>query len=235
MTELEAEYERRLEAYAEEHEDAFDEDDTTPEVIAGGLMPYPDELQASYAHFRLTLPPKIFARYKACKSALTIDHPGDIETASSPLTVSTLRFLLSRAGEGALVFPNDIPLVPTEEMLAKLQKKRGLDGFEDPKPKTKAKSKTETTATKTREPRPGEVRAARVVQSLEVLMNDPELALDLRGELRNVPKLTQKYAALLLEEGPMSDAKASKSLGATVEELAEVADELEQLLAELRE
>jgi len=235
MTELEAAYERKLEQYADEHEDAFEDEDFTPDITAGGLMPPPAELAASYAHYKLALPPKILAAYKKCKSVLTIDRPGDLEAGSSRLLVSTLRFLLTRAGEGALLYQNDVPLVPAEEILAKIQKKKGLPGFDDePAGAKKAKAEAKPT-TKTREARPGEVRAVRVAQGLEALMNDPELALDLRAELLQAPKLAQKYAALVMEEGAMSDAKAAKTLGASVEDLTEAADELDHILADLRE
>lgn len=232
MTELETLFEEHLEAYAADHEDAFDDEDLPPEVSAGGLMPPPKELQALYTHLRLTLPPAILARYKACKSVLTLDQPGDIN--ESRALVSTLRFLLSRTGDGALLFQNDVPLVPAEEILADLLSKRGLPGFDD-KPKAKKAPARGAAKRETREEKPGEVRAVRVAQALEALMNDPELALDLRSALKIAPTLAQKYAALLLEEGAMPDARAAKLLGTSVETLASAADGLDQVLIELRE
>ena len=83
--------------------------------------------------------------------------------------------------------------------------------------------------------KPGELRAVRVSQGLDVLMNDPELALDLRHALQQIPKLGQQYAALVLQNGVMSDEAAAKKLKVDMEELTEVADELDEILAELRE
>ena len=44
-------------------------------------------------------------------------------------------------------------------------------------------------------------------------MNDPELALDLRDELQNVPKLAQQYAALILQNGVLADANDQERKG----------------------
>ncbi|MDI1444194.1 hypothetical protein [Polyangium sp. 6x1] len=229
------EYERHLEAYIDEHVDRIDEDETVPEVAAGGEVPPVSELQAAYALAKRPLPKPILARYRACKSVITLDQASDLEVGPCRGLVSTLRYLLPRVGEGALVFPNDVPLVPVEEMLARIENKRGLPGFDgdeddddDDTPMhlaTKGKTKDA----------PDQVRALRVLASLEGLMNDPELALDLRGTLQRSSKLAQRYAALLVEDGAVSDIKASKELGVTVEELTKMADELDRTLLALKE
>jgi hypothetical protein len=230
MTKLETAYEQYFEAYADVNGDALDDDDGVPDVVAGGMMPPAKELEALYTHLRLTLPKEILKRYKACKSVLTLDKPGDPD--DSPALVSIVRYLLARTGEGALVMQNDMPLVPAEELVAKLSKKKGLPGFDE---ETKGDQGAKRKAPAAREEKPGEVRAVRVSQALDVLMNDPELALDLRQTLHKVPKLGQQYAALLLEHGVMPDAAAAKKLGVRTEALTEVADMLDEILAELRE
>jgi hypothetical protein len=230
------EYERHLEAYIDEHVDRIDEDETVPEVAAGGEVPPVSELQAAYALAKRPLPKPILARYRTCKSVITLDQAADLEVGPCRGLVSTLRYLLPRAGEGALLFPNDVPLVPVEEMLARIESKRGLPGFDgdeddedddDSLAASLAKGKTKDA--------PDQVRALRVLASLEGLMNDPELALDLRGTLKRSSKLAQRYAALLVENGALSDIRASKELGVSVEELAKMADELDRTLLDLKD
>jgi hypothetical protein len=232
MTKLETAYEQYFEAYVDVNGDALDDDESVPDVVAGGMMPPPKELEALYKHLGIALSKDILKRYKACKSVMTVDKPADLETDGARVLVSTLRYLLARVGDGALVLQNDPPLVPAEELIAKLGKKKGLPGFDE---EEKADKSERRKAPAMRAEKPGEVRAVRVSQALDALMNDPELALDLRHELQNVPKLGQQYAALILQHGVMADAVAAKKLGTQEEALAEAADELDEMLAELRE
>jgi hypothetical protein len=232
MTKLETAYEQYFEAYADVNGDMFDDDDSVPDVVAGGLMPPAKELEALYNHLGLALPKEILKRYKACKSVMTLDKPGDLEADGSRALVSTLRYLLARVGEGALVLQNDPPLVAAEVLVAKLSKKKGLPGFDE---EEKADKPAQRKAPAARAEKPGEVRAVRVSQALDVLMNDPELALDLRHALQSIPKLGQQYAALILQHGVMPDAAAAKKLGVREEALTEAADELDEMLEELRE
>jgi hypothetical protein len=195
-------------------------------------MPPAKELEALYKHLGLSLPKEILKRYKACKSVMTLDKPGDFQADGSRVLVSTLRYLLARMGDGALVLQNDPPLVAAEDLVAKLFKCKGLPGFDEEEKSDKPERRKAPAA---RAEKPGELRAVRVSQALEVLMNDPELALDLRDELQNVPKLAQQYAALILQNGVLADAAAAKKLGVREEALVEAADELDEMLAELRE
>lgn len=232
MTKLETTYEQYFEAYADVNGDELDDDDSVPDVVAGGAMPPAKELEALYKHLGLTLPKEILKRYRACKSVLTLDNPAVLETGHARAFVAILRYLLVRVGEGALVLQNDPPLIPAEELLAKLRKEKGLPGFDEEEKSEKA---ARVKAPAARAEKPGEGRAIRVSQALDVLMNDPELALDLRHVLQELPKLAQQYAALILQHGVMADAAAAKKLGAREETLAEAADELDEVLAELRE
>jgi hypothetical protein len=195
-------------------------------------MPPAKELQALYAHFGLDLPKDILKRYRACKSVMTLDKPSGLEGDGARVLVSTLRYLLPRMGEGALVMQNDPPLVPAETLLAKVRTMKGLPGFDDEESANKAERRKAPAA---RAEKPGEVRAVRVSQALDVLMNDPELALDLRQALHELSKLGQQYAALILQHGVMADAAAAKKLAVREEALTEAADELDEMLAELRE
>lgn len=232
MTKLETAFEQYFEAYVDVNGDVIDEDEPVPDVIAGGLMPPAKELQALYAHLQLDLPKEILKRYRACRSVVTLDKPGDLETEGSRVLVSTLRYLLARVGEGALILQNDPPLVTAETLLAKVRKMKGLPGFDEEVTASLAEKRKPPAA---RAEKPGEVRAVRVSQSLDALMNDPELALDLREALQDIPKIGQQYAALILQHGVMADAAAAKKLGVREEALTEAADELDEMLTDLRE
>ncbi len=234
MSKLETAYEQYFEAYADVNGDALDMDESVPDVMAGGLMHPVKELEAYYKHLGLVLPKEILKRYRACKSVMTLDKPGDIETDSSLAFVSVLRYLLTRVGEGALVLQNDPPLVAAEELLAKLKKMKGLPGF-DEEDKVEEDKPARRKAPAARAEKPGEVRAVRVSQALDVLMNDPELALDLRAAMQDLSKLGQQYAALILQHGVMPDASAAKKLGVKEDALTEAADELDEILEDLRE
>lgn len=231
VTKLVTTYEQYVEAYADVNGEEFDDDDSVPDVVAGGTMPPAKELEALYKHLGIVLPKEILKRYRACKSVLTLDKPGDIETPGVRALVSTLRYLLTRLGEGTLVLQNDPPLVPAEDLLTKLSKKKGLPGFDEEQQADTPKRKPPAA----RAEKPGEVRAVRVSQALDTLMNDPELALDLRAALQDIPKLGQQYAALILQHGVMPDAAAAKKLGVREEALTEAADELDEMLEELTE
>ncbi len=231
MTKLETSFEQYFEAYLDVNGEEL-EDESVPDVVAGGMMPPAKELEALYKHLGLVLPKEILKRYRACKSVLTLDKPDDLETSGSRVLVSILRYLLARVGEGALVLQNDPPLVPAEELVAKLRKMKGLPGFDE---EDQGDVPGRRQAPAARAEKPGEGRAVRVSQALDVLMNDPELALDLRHALQELPKLAQQYAALILQHGVMADLAAAKKLGAREDALTEAADELDEVLEDLRE
>lgn len=218
-----------LASCAAEHGGLFADGAPAPEVTAGGPMPLVAEIQALYAHRGVDPPAEILARYRKCKSVMTIDRAVDLETSPSPLLVSTVRFLLSRAGKDALLFPDDVPLVPVEDALAKLRSRRRLRGFEDAALRAKAREKA---ATRARAPAPDELRAIRMKQTLDTLLDTPVLVPEVQSALRSSPPLARDYAELLLERGPMPDAKAARSLGVTKEELARAACELDWTLRE---
>ena len=237
MRDLEAECERAVEAFLEEHPGC---DDEVAEVLAGGELRSLDEVKEGYARYRMKLPPAVVARVEACRSVMTLERPGDLGVDA--LQVSVLRYLLERTGE-ALVMFNDYPLVPSEGALENLAEKEGVEGFgaapDAPKPRQARKpatagsaraGSTKAATAKVEEDASGEERAARVEHLLSAARDNPELSIDVVEVLRKTPDLGRRYAALLIEEGSQADASAAKTLRATPEEIAAVADKLEAAL-----
>lgn len=218
MRELEAAAIAAVEDYLEEHPEC---DDDWGEMGAGGAKPTADEVRAAYAKFRLTLEPAVLERLDRCRSVLSIDHPGDIDTVGG-LQVSILSFLLERAGE-SLVLLNDYPLETGESLSAKLRKRRGAAGFgQAPEPKRRTAAR--------RDPKGGEVRALRVLGLLERAVKDVRVAIDVKQALLAVSPAARNYGALLLEEGALTDAKAAKALGVAQPDVTAAAEELERAL-----
>jgi len=219
MLELEESTQRALDDYLQEHPDC---DDDWGEMSAGGFIPTHDEVIAAYRQFRLELPPGVLERLSRCRSAFSIDRPGDIETEGG-LQVSILRFLLERTGQGMALL-NDYPFESSEHLLARLRKKRGAKGFgAEP---TVRKKKVVRRKAKT-----GEVRALRVLGTLQRAMGDVRAAIDVKDALGTVSEGAREYGALLLEEGPLTDAQSAKALGVSRAEVAVVADELDRALS----
>ncbi|MCC6903912.1 MAG: hypothetical protein IT377_33395 [Polyangiaceae bacterium] len=218
MRELEAAAIAAVEDYLEEHPDC---EDDWGEMGAGGALPTADEVRAAHVKLRLTLEPAVLERLDRCRSVLSIDHPGDIETVGG-LQVSILSFLLERAGE-SLVLLNDYPLETGEALSAKLRKRRGAAGFgQAPEPKRRPPAR--------RDAKGGEVRALRVLGLLERAVKDVRVAIDVKQALLAVSPAARNYGALLLEEGALTDAKAAKALGVAQPEVTAAADELERAL-----
>lgn len=77
---------------------------------------------------------------------------------------------------------------------------------------------------------PGEVRALRILGTLQRALGDVRVAIDVKNTLRAVSEGARNYGALLLEEGALTDAKAAKALGVTRAEVARAAEELDAAL-----
>lgn len=218
MIDVENAVEVALEQYLEDHPDC---DDDWGQMGPGGLLPSLDEVRAAYARYGLTLEQDVLARFQRCRSAFTIDRPGDIEVAGG-LQVSLLRFLLEEIGE-SLVLLNDYPFETSEALLTRLKKRRSAPGFgKSSAPKRRPVAR--------RDEKPGELRAIGILRLLERAMSDVRVAIDVKAALAKVSASAQRYAVFLLEEGAESDAKAAKALGMTKAELLEVAEELETAL-----
>lgn len=211
-----------VEDYLEEHPDC---EDDWGEMSAGGRIPTADEVRDAYARFRIALEGSVLDRLERCRSAFTIDHPGDIDAVGG-LQVSLLRFVLERAGD-ALVLLNDYPLETSEELLAKLKKRPHAKGFAA----SAAPAKTpRRRAAAPRDAMAGELRAVRVLRTLEAALNDVRVAIDVKEALRRVSEAARTYGALLLEEGAMSDGKAAEALRIPEAEVTRAAEELEAAL-----
>ena len=137
--------------------------------------------------------------------------------------MSILRFLLERTGKG-LALLNDYPFETTEHLLARLRKKRGARGFES-EPTVRKKEVVR------RKAKTGEIRALRVLGTLQRAMGDVRVAIDVKDALRTVSEGAREYGALLLEEGALTDAQAATALGTSRAEVAVVADELDRALS----
>jgi hypothetical protein len=166
----------------------------------------------------LPLDPDILVRLGGCRSAFSIDRPGDI--AVGGLQVSVMRFVLQRTGPG-LAMLNDYPFVTSEILLAELARLRGSPRLDAPAAVARPRKPVPR-----RDARPGEVRALRLVGVLESAQDDPATAIDVRAIVDRAPALARAYLALLLEAGAMSDAQAAKRLAVSTADLSEAADGL---------
>jgi hypothetical protein len=219
MLELVERCQKAVDDYLEDHPEC---DDEWGEIAPGGSIPAPARVRESYRSLRLPLDPEVLARLARCRSVISIDRPGDIETTGG-LQVSILRFLLASAGEGMLLL-NDYPFESSEHLLARLRSKRGAKGFGEGEPPKRR-------PVRQRDAKAGEVRAIRVLSILERAMSDVRVAIDVKATLGRVSEGARNYGALLLEEGVLTDAKAAKALGMKGAELTEAADELDRALS----
>jgi hypothetical protein len=229
MNALEEECQAAIDAHLEEHPDS---EDTYGEIAAGGVVPGEAEVVA--AHQRLSLPApddKLLKRLARCKSALSIDRPGALET--DPLQVSILRFLLERIGKGLVLF-NDYPLETADDAIVRLQELSGAPGFEG--------EEDEELDDDVVVPPPGPItgttgmdRASRILGVFKAVDKNTELAIDVRRAFARVSELARRYAALIYEDGVMPDALAAKALGVPSAELERAAAALDEALRDIRD
>lgn len=221
MLDLEAECTRVVTDYLDDHPDC---DDAWGELGVGGALPTQPEVVSGYQRYRLALPKAILEKLAACRSSMTIDRPGDL--AVDRLQVSVLRYLVERAGDGLVLF-NDYPFVMAARVLTDLRKAPSAREFtsEAPPPPRKIRK---------REARPGELRAIRIVGVLKAAAESLELAVDVRDVLTQASAIGRQYAALLMEEGAVDDANASRALGVPGDVLDREATSLDEALARVR-
>ena len=220
MLEIERECERALEDYLDHHPEHAGR---WGEFSAGGTMPVRAEVEREYRSLRMHLPPPVRQRLEACRSVMSIEAPGDLQ--SSPLQLSLLRFILARAGDGLIMF-NDYPLERTDAVLDSLRRRRGAPGFVDARPAEHGRRGAP-------ERPPSEVRALRILEVVHHAERNMDLAVDLRDALSRLQPLSRNYLALLYEEGMVDDLKASRLLGVKPEELEPAIDSLEHALREI--
>jgi hypothetical protein len=103
-------------SWLEEHEE--NDEERVAECGAGGPVPSQPEVVAAYRRYQLELPDGVVERLATCRTSIALDHPAALDESS--LSVVILRFVLARVGP-ALVMFNDFPLVPSEEVLRRLE------------------------------------------------------------------------------------------------------------------
>jgi hypothetical protein len=82
---------------------------------------------------------------------------------------------------------------------------------------------------------PGERRAIWLITRVESIQEDPDMTIDARQMLAELPPLSQRYLALLLREGPVSNATAAVSLKVDARTLETAVKDLEAVVRELTE
>jgi CheY-like chemotaxis protein len=92
------------------------------EMAVGGYLPAPAVVAAGYRALQVPLGADVLDRLSRCRSAFTIDRPGNISFGC--LQVAAMRFVLEHSGVG-LVLLNDFPFVTTESLLDQLSRLRG--------------------------------------------------------------------------------------------------------------
>ena len=211
-----------LEDLREEDEGYLFDGDVDLEAEAGG--PSEDELLAR----GFALDEEGRARLGTVRSTIRVTH--DARAADLPVFVSVQRLLLERIGPSLIERPGAATLLTSEAVARELVGKRGASRLEALRTERKPKRKT-------REARPGELEAVALRARLEECIDDPFTSGALRTGLATAAPLVQSYAALLLDEGPISDDRAAKLLGARVKasDAKGVRDALAELVGPRRE
>lgn len=210
---------------------AFGEDgDGCGDLITDADPPSPKSIVASYAKFGTPLDESVLKRLNECKSCVVIEDPADLDR--DPIQVAVIRYIVDRMGKGFVLF-DDFPVVETELVLIELKKKKMVKGFAPPAAKKAAKKSAagKTKSAERRAERPGEVRAVKILRTLEAVGDNPDLAIDVRDLFRTLPVLAQRYAAFLIEEGAVDDETAAAGLKVP---LADLTPAIETLDASLR-
>lgn len=222
-------------AIAEEAQAAlssFGEDgDGCGDIIADADVPSSKSIAASYAKFGTPLDESVMKRLDECKSCVVIEDPADLDR--DPIQVAVIRYFVDRMGKGFVLF-DDFPVVETELVLIELKKKKTVKGFAPPAAKKAAKkssSKAKSAAAgERRAEKPGEVRAVKILRTLEAVGDNPDLAIDVRDLFRTLPVLAQRYAAFLIEEGAVDDETAAAGLKVPLGDLTKAIETLDSSL-----
>jgi len=80
---------------------------------------------------------------------------------------------------------------------------------------------------------PGERRAVRIITRFEAIKEDPDMAIDARNLLAELPELSQRYLALILRNGPVSNAEAAATLKVAAGALEGAVTELDSVIDEI--
>jgi hypothetical protein len=204
---------------------SFTEDgDIDDEVVlepgpGGGPPPTPDEATAECTSCGESVVVDVLQRLGQCRSTYQLRKPPSPD--ESPLQVSVVRFLLEQLAPCILRWDAGFEL--GESALKRLAVVHSRGRF---RPATPPKTRT----VKPRREKPGEGRAARLVQKLDVAATDPDTALDLRACLATLSADARRYVELLSEDGAMADAAAKRRLNLNREALARAIEEVESTL-----
>jgi hypothetical protein len=223
-----------------------DDADSLGDILRQAQRPPVKAIMAAYAKFGTPLDESVLKRLEKCESVLVIEDPADLDR--DPLQVAVLRYLVDRMGKGFVLF-NDFPLVETELVISELKKKKTVKDFAPvpsakkpaaKKKSTKAPAKSAKSDDDGEEPaaapvakggraeRPGELRAIRILRTLEAVGDNRDLAIDMRDMFRQLPVLSQRYAAFLIDEGVVDDVTAAKELGVSAADLANAIETLDE-------
>lgn len=222
--------------FLEEHPDI---DDDFGEVDAGGPVPTLAEVNAFHAAHADAPPiaPAALVRLATCRGSLAIAPVPAlvaIDRLGSPLQVSCLQHLLEAIGPCVMDW-GELRLALSESVLADLalQPNRGplLADDEDEEEDDGEEGPSFARARKD----PTRARAARCIELLRAAIEDVERSVDAQRALRKQSETARGYAALLLEDGPMTDAVAARALGVPEAELSTAAAALVAALEALEE
>jgi hypothetical protein len=185
----------------------------------GGPLPTPDDITAEYAGYGQSVSAEVLERLGQCRSTYQLRKPPAPD--QSPLQVSVIRFLLENLAPCVLRW--DAGLELGESALGRLGSGRSRGRL---KPVVIAKKRV----VKPRREKPGEGRAARLVQKLDLAYSDPDVAMDLRAAFTRLSADARRYVELLSEDGVVTDAAAKRRLNLNAEALARVIEEVENAL-----
>ena len=237
--------------FLEQHPDC---DDDFGEVDAGGPVPKVVEVEA----FRAEHPgsPAVaaptLARLETCRGTLAID-PVPRDGTRSALQVSCLQFLLEAIGPCVFDW-GERQLALSESVLAELagQPNRGPllgnedddedvdddddddDDADDADDEGGDDEDADPSSARARKD-PSTARAARCIELLRAAIEDVERSVDAQRALRRQSETARRYAALLLEDGPLTDAAAARALAVPEAELTVAAAALVASLEAIEE
>ncbi|GAC1539934.1 MAG: hypothetical protein NVS3B10_04640 [Polyangiales bacterium] len=240
-------------AFLEQHPDC---DDEFGEVDAGGPVPKVADVESFLAAHPGSAAPSAptLARLATCRSALAID-PVPRDATRSPLQVSALQFLLEAIGPCVFDW-GERRLALSESVLAELagQTNRGRllavdedadedadaeddedDDLEEDEEDAGVEEDDDAPSSARALQDPSTARGARCIELLRGAIEDVERSVDAQRALRRQSETARGYAALLLEEGPLTDPAAARALGVTDAELTTAAAALLTALEALDE
>jgi len=220
---LEDQYSQEFERFLSDNPEIGDYNEGTGMVFVSKNVPSLEEVKQTNAEFEIELADSLLGRLRGCRSVIEIENP--LPPDASRLQVSTLRFLLEKAGSGIMDW-GDHQLQPCEDALAKINQMRSFGVMGE----TKVTLQDAFSL-----PDAFEARANRIMHLFQMAEADAELAVDIQKLIARQPTLVQQYMAYLFRNGPVSDKDAAKALGVTRDKLSPLLDSLDERLDILSE